>query len=301
MWKQFTEAGMLAYPNFLETVNQIKPMYMIRALGGLLYLSGVFIMVYNLIKTANAGKFLANEEAQAAPLAKEYKPHGNEPWHRRVFERAPLKMALIALIVVSIGGLIEIVPTYLVDSNIPTIASVKPYTPLELHGRDIYIREGCNNCHSQMVRPFRSETERYGEYAKAGEFVYDHPFLWGSRRTGPDLLRLGGKYPDSWHYHHMLEPESMSPGSIMPPYPWLFEDDTDYSLTEAKIGAMRTLGVPYEEGYESQAMTDIESQSSSIASSLAGDGIKVSKDKEIIALIAYMQRLGTDIKNKEGE
>ena len=163
------------------------------------------------------------------------------------------------------------------------------------------MREGCYNCHSQMVRPFRSETERYGEYAKAGEFVYDHPFLWGSRRTGPDLLRLGGKYPDSWHYHHMLEPESMSPGSIMPPYPWLFTDDADYSLMEAKIGAMRTLGVPYEEGYESQAMADVEAQSNTIVQSLAADGIKVGKDKEIISLIAYMQRLGTDIKNNTEE
>jgi cytochrome c oxidase cbb3-type subunit I/II len=300
MWKQFTEAGMLAYPNFLETVNQIKPMYMMRAFGGLLYFAGLFLMVYNLMKTAATGSFMANEEAQAAPLAKTFKVPSNEPWHRKVFERTPLRMALFALIAISIGGLIEIVPTYLVKSNIPTIASVKPYTPLELHGRDIYIREGCNNCHSQMVRPFRSETERYGEYAKAGEFVYDHPFLWGSRRTGPDLLRLGGKYPDSWHYHHMLEPESMSPGSIMPSYPWLFDDDLDISLTEAKINAMITLGVPYEEGYGADgADKDILMQKKKITASLAADGIKVGEDKEIVALIAYLQRLGTDIKNEQ--
>ena len=296
MWKQFTEAGMLAYPNFLETVNQIKPMYIMRAFGGLLYFSGLFIMVYNLVKTAGAGSFIANEEAQAAPLAKTFKAPSHEPWHRKMFERTPLRMAFFALIAISIGGLIEIIPTYLVKSNIPTISSVQPYTPLELHGRDIYIREGCNNCHSQMIRPFRSETERYGEYAKAGEFVYDHPFLWGSRRTGPDLLRIGGKYPDSWHYHHMLEPESMSPGSIMPPYPWLFDSDLDVSLTEAKISAMRTLGVPYEEGYEAQAGSDVVAQQKAVAANLAQDGVKVGETKEIVALIAYLQRLGTDIK-----
>ncbi|MFT4786618.1 MAG: cytochrome c oxidase cbb3-type subunit I/II [Cyclobacteriaceae bacterium] len=299
MWKQFTEAGMLAYPNFLETVQQIRPMYIIRSFGGLLYLVGVFVMVYNLIKTAYAGTFIANEKAQSAPLAKEFKAPANEHWHRRMFERTPLRMAFFALIAISLGGLIEIIPTYLIDSNIPSIASVKPYTPLELHGRDIYIREGCNNCHSQMVRPFRSETERYGEYAKAGEFVYDHPFLWGSKRTGPDLLRVGSKYPDSWHYQHMLEPESMSPGSIMPPYPWLFDDDLDVSLTEAKINAMRTLGVPYKAGYEKEAMSDVVKQQQMITSTLAGDGIKVNEQKEIVALIAYMQRLGTDIKNKK--
>jgi cytochrome c oxidase cbb3-type subunit I/II len=296
MWKQFTEAGMLAYPNFLETVTQIRPMYIMRSFGGLLFFAGLFLMIYNLIKTAQAGKFITNEEAKAAPMAKTYKAPSHEPWHRKMFERTPLRMAFFALIAISIGGLVEIIPTYLVKSNIPTIASVQPYTPLELHGRDIYIREGCNNCHSQMIRPFRSETERYGEYAKAGEFVYDHPFLWGSRRTGPDLLRLGGKYPDSWHYHHMLEPESMSPGSIMPPYPWLFDNDLDVSLTEAKINAMRTLGVPYETGYEKEAMADVTAQQQLVTANLAGDGIKVGESKEIVALIAYLQRLGTDIK-----
>jgi len=301
MWKQFTEAGMLAYPNFLETVTQIKPMYMIRTFGGLLYLSGVFLMVYNLIKTAGAGKFLSNEKAEAAPLTKGYKPSADEPWHRRLLEWKPVRFLVWSLIVVVIGGLIEIIPTFLVKSNIPTIASVKPYTPLELHGRDIYIREGCNNCHSQMIRPFRSETERYGEYSKAGEFVYDHPFLWGSKRTGPDLARVGGKYPDSWHYYHMLEPESMSPGSLMPRYPWLYNQDLNLSLTKQKINAMRTLGVPYEEGYEEEAMGDIIKQRKEIVASLESADIEPREEKEIIALIAYLQRLGTDIKNNKGE
>lgn len=301
MWKQFTEAGMLAYPNFLETVTQILPMYGLRAIGGLLYLTGVFIMIYNLMKTAYAGKFTKDEKAEAAPLAPNYKPSKSEHWHRRFFEWRPINMLVWSLIVILIGGIVEMVPTFLVKSNVPTISSVKPYTPLELHGRDIYIREGCNNCHSQQIRPFRSETERYGEYAKAGEFVYDHPFLWGSKRTGPDLLRVGGKYPDSWHYHHMLDPESMSPKSIMPPYPWLIEDDLDVSLTEAKISAMRTLGVPYEQGYEEQALDDVAAQQTEIQENLMEAGIEVGKDKEIVALIAYLQRLGTDIQVKETE
>ncbi len=297
MWKEFTDAGQLSYPNFLETVTQIKPMYMLRAFGGFLYLAGVFVMVYNLWKTATAGQFQKETKAEAAPLEKGYQPPATEGWHRKIFEWKPIRMLVWSLILVAIGGVIEIVPTFLVESNIPTITSVKPYTPLELHGRDIYIREGCYTCHSQMIRPFRSETERYGEYAKAGEFVYDHPFQWGSKRTGPDLLRVGGKYSHGWHFNHMLEPESMSPGSIMPPYPWLFFDPWDKSSTEAKINAMRTLGVPYEEGYEEQALADAEKQAQQIVNDLRSENINGDAETEIIALIAYLQRIGTDIKN----
>jgi cytochrome c oxidase cbb3-type subunit I/II len=188
------------------------------------------------------------------------------------------------------------VPTFLVKSNIPTISSVKPYTPLELQGRDIYIREGCYNCHSQMIRPFRSEVARYGEYSKAGEFVYDHPFQWGSKRTGPDLAREGGKYPNSWHFNHMYEPSSMSPGSIMPNYQWLFDNDLDTSITPAKIRAMQKLGVPYPAGYDRKANKDLMQQADTISADLEKDKIHVKSNKEIIALIAYLQRLGKDIK-----
>ncbi len=300
MWKQFTPEGILVYSNFLETVTQIMPMYMLRAFGGLLYLTGVFIMVYNLVKTAQSGRFISETKAEAAPLAKDYKPAASEHWHRRIFEWRPVNLLVWSLIAVGIGGVIEIVPTFLIKSNVPTIATVKPYTPLELHGRDIYVREGCYTCHSQMIRPFRSETERYGEYAKAGEFVYDHPFQWGSKRTGPDLLRVGGKYTNSWHYFHMADPTSMSPGSIMPPYPWLFEQDWDKDMTPAKISAMRTLGVPYEEGFEDVAIATAEIQAQEIVDNLALENIEVVPDKEIIALIAYLQRIGTDIGNIEG-
>jgi cytochrome c oxidase cbb3-type subunit I/II len=202
-------------------------------------------------------------------------------------------------VVILIGSLIELVPTFMVKSNVPTISAVQPYTALEVEGRDLYIREGCVNCHSQMVRPFRSETERYGEYSKAGEFVYDHPFLWGSKRTGPDLHREGGKYPDSWHYHHMHDPSSMSPGSIMPPYPWLREQKLDLSSTAAKLKALRKVGVPYDDVAIQYANEDLTKQALTVSSRLAKDGINVQADREIVALIAYLQRLGTDIKKME--
>jgi len=300
MWKEFTEEGFLAYPNFLETVTQIKPMYAARAFGGTLYITGVIVMIYNLIMTMKQGTFQKEEEASALPLTKDYEAHKGEGWHR-VIERRPVQMLVFSLVAVAIGGAIEIIPTMLIDSNIPTIASVKPYTPLELEGRDIYIREGCNNCHSQMIRPFRSETERYGEYSKAGEFVYDHPHLWGSKRTGPDLHRIGAKYSDSWHYNHMMDPGSMSPGTIMPSYPWLFEDELNTELTPRKIRAMQTLGVPYPEGYDQIAIEELTYQAESIAKNLEKDGLQVLPNSEILALIAYLQRLGTDIKVKDSQ
>lgn len=294
MWKTFTEEGQLKF-QFLETVTHIIPMYITRSVGGGIYIIGLFIMVYNLYKTIRKGSFVANEAAEAAPLPKVIVTHGRQYWHRWI-ERRPVQLMVFSLVLVAIGGAIEMIPTFLVKSNVPTISSVKPYTPLELHGRDIYIREGCYTCHSQMVRPFRDEVARYGEYSKAGEFVYDHPFQWGSKRTGPDLARLGGKYPDSWHYNHMLDPQSMSPGSIMPGYPWLLDDNIDTSRTERMVYAMRKLGVPYEKGYEFKANADLRSQAASIAGSLKHDKIETPANKEIVALIAYMQRLGKDIK-----
>ena len=300
MWKQFTTEGFLAYPNFLETVTQILPMYYLRAFGGSLYIIGALMFVYNVVKTAQAGSFVRFEHASAP--AKEL-PKAKEGFHRRL-EGRPLQFTLAALVVILIGGLLEIVPMYLVKENVPTISAVKPYTPLELEGRDIYIREGCYLCHSQMIRPFRSETERYGEYTKAGETVYDHPFLFGSKRTGPDLSREGEKTlpnykPNSWHFNHMQNPRKVSPGSIMPAYPWLIENEVDLSHTVAKINAMIKLGVPYGDGYADQAVADLNAQAEQIAVELQANGIQVDKNKEIIALIAYLQRLGTDVyKNK---
>jgi cytochrome c oxidase cbb3-type subunit I/II len=300
MWKQFTEAGQLKY-TFLETVTYMKPFYAMRSLGGTLYLSGVFIMFYNIYKTVKAGKLVANEEAEAAPMVKEYVKHPGEHWHR-VIERKPIQFMILSLVVILIGGAIEMIPTFMIKSNVPTISSVKPYTPLELQGRDIYVREGCYTCHSQMIRPFRSETERYGEYSKAGEFIYDKPFQWGSKRTGPDLAREGTgnlKKSDGWHFRHFREPSSMSEGSIMPTYPFLITQDIDTSLTAAKINAMRSLGVPYGKGYENQANTDLMIQANSIKAGLKTEGIEVPASREMIALIAYIQRLGKDISNNK--
>lgn len=293
MWKAFTEEGQLKF-QFLETVTHIIPMYVTRSIGGSLYLIGALMMVYNLAKTVAKGSFVANEPAEAPPLIKEPSPL-REYWHRRL-ERKPMTMLVLSLIVVAIGGILELIPTFLIKSNVPTITSVKPYTALELQGRDIYIREGCYTCHSQMIRPFRDEVARYGEYSKAGEFVYDHPFQWGSKRTGPDLAREGGKYPNSWHYNHMADPRIMSPGSIMPPYPWLLDDRIDTGSTPAKIRAMQKMGVPYAAGYDRMANKDLMLQAQEIRLSLKKDKIESPANAEIIAVIAYLQRLGRDIK-----
>ncbi len=299
MWKEFTADGILKYPNFLETVVQIIPMYKLRAFGGFLFLTGACVMAYNLIKTIKSGKLIADEPAEAAALEKVYTAEhaGKAHWHRWI-ERKPVQMLLLSLVMILIGGMVEIIPMLTIKSNIPTIASVKPYSPLELQGRDIYIREGCYTCHSQMIRPFRSETERYGEYSKAGEFVYDHPFQWGSKRTGPDLAREGGKYPDSWHYNHMLDPTTMSPGSIMPAYEFLIEKNLDISTTPAKIRVMQKLGVPYPNEYDQVANDDLVKQANKISENLKKEGIVVQPNKEIVAVIAYLQKLGIDIKAK---
>jgi cytochrome c oxidase cbb3-type subunit I/II len=302
MWKEFAADGFLALSKLPgNNYADFAHAHALRAVGGGLYLTGVIIMTYNLVKTAAAGSFIANEEAEVSPLVKVKHAAGGY-WHH-ILEAKPILFTVLALVAILIGGIIELVPTFLIKSNVPTIVSVKPYTPLELHGRDIYIREGCVNCHSQMIRPFRSEVQRYdpkgGEYSKAGEFIYDHPFLWGSKRTGPDLHRVGGKYADSWHYRHMLTPGEVSTGSIMPAYPWLYEQQIDKNLTAGKISALRTIGVPYAEGYEEVANDELDTQANKIVAGLKLEGLETASDAEIVALIAYLQRLGTDIKLNE--
>ena len=296
MWQEFTPDGILKYGNFLETVTRILPMYLLRAIGGTLYFVGAIIGTWNLWKTAKSGTFIANEKAEA-PAREKYVVEGKEHWHRWI-ERRPIQMLLLSTVVILIGGMVQILPMVFLKSQTPSITSVKPYTPLELTGRDIYIREGCLSCHSQMIRPFRDETERYGEYSKSGEYIYDRPFLWGSKRTGPDLWREGKKYPDSWHFYHMIDPASMSPGSIMPSYPWLYENTMDLSNLSTKIEVLRSLGTPYPNGFEAIASEEVTKQANGIAANLKDQGIKQEgmNDKEIVALIAYLQRLGTDIK-----
>jgi len=300
MWKDFNPDGSLAHPNFLETLNQLRPYFMLRAVGGAMFITGAIIMAFNLIKTARQGNFLAEEVAEAPALVNPKQGHKGEHWHSAI-ERRPVRFLLFALIAILIGGLIELVPTFMVGSNVPKISSVEPYTPLELEGRDIYIREGCYNCHSQWVRPFRDEVKRYGEYSKSGEFIYDHPFQWGSKRTGPDLHRSGRgngmNKPESWHYKHMIDPRIVSEGSIMPAYPWLMEK-LDVSSTKDKISAMRTLGVPYPEGYEEKALEDLNQQAQEIYQAIITQDPEIKNarpDMELIALIAYLERLGSDI------
>ncbi|MCO6176083.1 cytochrome-c oxidase, cbb3-type subunit I [Flavobacterium sp. NRK F10] len=318
MWKQFNPDGSLVYGNFLETVTQIIPMHAMRAIGGTLYFIGILTLVYNVIQTVRQGSPIEDELAEAPALTRisPYQLKG-ESWHSWL-ERKPVQFTIYTTIAVAIGGIVQIVPMLVVKSNIPTIASVKPYTPLELEGRDLYIREGCNNCHSQLVRPFRSEVKRYGEYSKSGEYVYDHPFLWGSKRTGPDLHRVGGKYNDNWHFNHMYDPQSTSPNSIMPSYKWMFDNKAmDHSLIEKKMEVMQTLGVPYTAEDVTNARKSMDEQSAEIEKNLhsdpdfvkayeeskknalaRGDEFVPMKDREIVALIAYLQRLGTDIKVK---
>lgn len=321
MWNQFNPDGTLVYGNFLETVTQIMPMYAMRAIGGSMYILGAFIAIYNVYMTTRAGEKVTDELAEAPALAPvTSKRTANEGWHSWL-ERRPIKLTIYATIAILIGGMVQIIPSLMVDDYVPKISSVTPYTPLELEGRDIYIREGCVSCHSQMIRPFRSEVERYGEYSKSGEFVYDHPFLWGSKRTGPDLHRIGGKYSDNWHFNHMYDPESTSPGSIMPSYGWLITAELNKSLTERKMRALQKIGVPYtdEEIETAQAMMDqqatkIEQNLYNTDSDLKdafeadrqdalakGEEFVEMKNREIVALIAYLQRLGTDINMENTE
>jgi cytochrome c oxidase cbb3-type subunit I/II len=317
MWKQFNPDGTLTYGNFLETVSEIIPMYWMRAIGGTLFIIGALIGIYNIIMTARQGKTVTDELAEAAPLQRVTKKQTKKEGYHTWLERRPVKLTIYATIAILIGGVVQIVPSLIVDDYIPAISNVKPYTPLELEGRDIYIREGCVSCHSQMIRPFRSEVERYGEYSKAGEYIYDHPFLWGSKRTGPDLMRIGSKYSDSWHLNHFYDPQSTSPGSIMPGYKWLIRTELDKSLTEDKMRALVAIGVPYSEEEIKGAQELMLEQGIKIETNLYndpdfaktyeadkkfaaenGEDFIEMRNREIVAMIAYLQRLGTDIKVK---
>ena len=320
MWKQFNPDGTLVYGNFLETVTEIMPMYWMRAIGGSLYILGAFVMLYNLVQTIRNGSEVTDELAESAPLERVSKKRLAGEGYHNWLERRPVQLTLLATVAILIGGIVQIVPTILIKSNIPTISSVQPYTPLELEGRDIYIREGCVGCHSQMIRPFRSEVERYGEYSKAGEYVYDHPFLWGSKRTGPDLMRVGGKYSDSWHLNHFYDPQSISSGSLMPSYKWIILNELDKSETENKMEVMVSLGVPYSPEDIARAQEWMTEQGIAIEENLHSDpdfarNYEANKanakennvefvemrNREIVALIAYIQRLGTDIKITSNE
>jgi cytochrome c oxidase cbb3-type subunit I/II len=309
MWRAFDETGRLAYPDFVETVLKLMPMYWMRVAGGTMYIVGMVVFGWNIFKTwANRPAKYEVPVIEAAPLPKAYvEEHPVVPanglwarfnqvqWHR-AWERAPMLFTALTTVAVLVASLFEILPTFLIKSNVPTIASVKPYTPLELAGRDLYIAEGCFNCHSQMVRPFRYETERFGEYSKPGESVYEHPFLWGSRRIGPDLAREGGKYPDLWHVRHFENPRAVTAKSIMPAYAHFLTKPLDFDGIQRRVDAMAMVGVPYGDALN-KAPGMARAQAQQIAAVITEQGGPAGlEDKQIIAMVAYMQRLGRDIK-----
>ncbi|MBK8241444.1 MAG: cytochrome-c oxidase, cbb3-type subunit I [Deltaproteobacteria bacterium] len=301
MWKEFDAEGRLVYSAWAEMVPSLRAMYWVRVLGGAMFIAGLLVMIWNLYKTWQTRGDVADETVTYDMPETKKEATSSVDWHHRL-EGRPLAFSVGVTIAVAVGGLFEIIPSMAIKTNIPTISSVHPYTPLELAGRDIYISEGCVNCHSQMVRPFREETLRYGDYSKPGEFVYDRPFLWGSRRIGPDLLRVGGKYPDSWHYNHMLDPQTLSPGSLMPSYAHLFDDELDLGDIDAKIALFHdTFDAPYTSYELDHAEVLARGQAAQIADGLMNEKLPDVRTKKIVALIAYLQRLGTDIRAATSE
>ena len=321
MWRAMDENGDLVYKQFIETVQRLMPFYHMRILGGLCYMSGALVGVVNYYMTWKSRPVVYEEPVQrAAALRPDYNQDPSRPvatglgvttdlaqnmavwstfwWHRK-WERLPLKFTVLVVLAVAAASLFEVIPTFVIRSNVPTIASVKPYTPLELAGRDIYISEGCYNCHSQMIRAIHPETKRYGEYSKPGEFVYDHPFQWGSRRIGPDLQREGGRQSEIWLYRHFKNPR-MIEGSIMPPYPWLLKKELNFTDIPTRLRAMKALGVPYTDEQIRDGVQSARTQALALAGRLAAQNNNQSipgvENKQVMALIAYLQRLGTDLK-----
>lgn len=323
MWRAIdAETGQLMYPDFIETTQSIVPLWSLRVLGGLLYFSGVCMLGLNALMTFLARPAKYEVPVYSAPrLTNRYEEHVAPPvsgladvpvlelgkkldifarmdWHRQ-WERLPVKFTVLTTLAVVIATLFEVVPTFLIRSNIPTIASVKPYTPLELAGRQIYTSEGCYNCHSQQIRPMVAETKRYGEYSKPGEFIYDRPFQWGSRRIGPDLAREGGRQSSFWHWSHFEDPELMSPGTVMPSYDHLLTEDLKFSAIAPLVKVAHYLGAPYDKELEdSDAMA--RRQAEEIAADIVKQGGPAGMhEKQAIALIAYVQRLGVDLTRVE--
>jgi len=343
MWRAFTPEGTLLYPDFVETLLAIRPLYVVRLVGGSLYLAGFVLMGWNLWKTARAGAAVNGEATvvvqrhereigawgllaskpvfyaaglfglcvlyavtnvfvAAAALAgivlvglfavlTYRKEEGRPRWHS-LLEGNSLVFTVLVLIAILIGGIAEILPTVLIHESVPRTGTAQPYTALELEGRDVYVAEGCYNCHSQQIRPFRSEKLRYGDPSTIDDSIYDHPFQWGSKRTGPDLARMGGKYPNLWHYTHLIDPRATSPGSNMPNYPWLAARPINVSRVSDKLRVMQRLGVPYTDADVEAAPQELERQAKEITADLARSGVTLEWDRELVALIAYLQRLG---------
>ena len=293
MWSAMDDAGKLVYPNFIETVIKIVPMYWVRAIGGTSVLISFIMMMYNFYKTIKESPKPEIVIYEAWPLdASSLEPLASP--HRKL-EGFPMVFSVLSLIAILVGSAIEIIPSLMADKYVVKISKIKPYTPLELYGRDIYVKEGCYTCHSQTVRPMAHEVVRYGQPSNAAEFVYDHPFQWGSKRTGPDLARVGGKYPHMWHYKHFWDPREVTAGSIMPRYSWLFNNKIPYSGLPAKLKVMQRLGVPYTDAEVDGSITHAKAQAQGISDELAQSGVPAKiVEMDVVALIAYMQRLGVD-------
>ncbi|MBC98576.1 MAG: cytochrome C oxidase Cbb3 [Halobacteriovoraceae bacterium] len=297
MWRAVDETGKLVYPDFVETVIKIIPMYWVRAFGGVLVLFGFILLIINLYKTIKLAPKEENQEEEkfkALPLsASPLDTHGGP--HRKL-EGLTLLFSVLSFVAIIIGSMIELLPALLSNNFIAKDARVKPYRPLEVAGRDIFVREGCYTCHSQLVRPMAAEKLRYGRVSTAAEYVYDRPFQWGSRRIGPDLMRVGGKYNHMWHYRHMLNPREVTPGSIMPNYPWLFKNKVKFEALTKKLNVLAALGAPYSKEEIDNAPMLAKEHAQKIMNELEAGGVKKKMiDKEIVALIAYLQRLGTDL------
>jgi cytochrome c oxidase cbb3-type subunit I/II len=337
----------LKYPNFIETLNAIRPLMLLRVVGGGLYLTGFLLMAWNIWRSIAAAPAVNGtmEVFAEAPAASDrlgvrgtifnapviyttlglvgacvwmfadgwlnlaglvltvfavlvaighFESRGKAwaDWYDRLLVNA-LPFTVLTLLSVLIGGLIQIIPMLTIDRNLQTEDRVaRVYTPLELAGRDIYVAEGCYNCHSQMIRTLVPDVMRYGDYSRLGESIWDHPYQWGSKRTGPDLARVGGKYNHAWHYDHMENPRNISTGSNMPAYPWLREKPTDYASLSAKIRVQRTLGVPFPNWSPAEIDRLARDQAKQIAKELRDQGHYTDPDREIVALIAYLQSLG---------
>jgi cytochrome c oxidase cbb3-type subunit I/II len=319
MWRAIDpQTGQLMYPDFVETTQKIVPLWWIRVFGGALYVVGTLMLAYNAVMTWLSRPAEYDEPIHSAPrLSPEFQDPappesdlagapvlgwavavdrwGKLAWHR-TWERLPVRFTVMTTLAVVIATLFEVVPTFLIRSNVPSIATVQPYTPLELAGREIYLAEGCYNCHSQQIRPMVAETKRYGDYSKAGEFIYDHPFQWGSRRIGPDLAREGGRQSSYWHWTHFEDPAQVSPGSVMPKYQHLLEDDLNYKNLPAIVRTAHLLGANYPDDVLEGCVQLAQEQAMQITADIVSQGGPANvMDKQAVALIAYLQRLGTDL------
>lgn len=297
MWRAIDSKGQLVYPDFIETVNRIIPLYWVRALGGGLYIIGYILFAYNMIKTIkNAPKDQEDSSVEVAIHHQIPQDEFSEEGHRKL-EGMATAFSILAFVAILIGSIIEIYPTLSLKKYLNPEQIIEPYTPLQLAGRDIYTKEGCYLCHSQMIRQLPEDVLRYGPASTIEESMYDHPFQWGSKRTGPDLARVGKKYPNLWHFRHMINPRDITPNSIMPNYDWLAKNNTDFFVLRKKVSVMKMLGVPYDN--ETLANADImaEKEAKAIAEDLEKQGVpKGLEKKEIVALIAYLQSLGQKAK-----